>query len=191
PADVHWVLLSMLITAVACMPLWLRLSRHFEKHSMFVAGSIWFAICLVGVSVANPGWPYWGIFVLAALIGIGYAAVDLMPWAMVGEVIDQDALETGVPREGLYNGVLTFVRKVAGATAYMFAGIGMSLAGYDQALSEQPPAALLTIRGLASLAPCAFILLGLVAALRYPLTRAKHSEIRAALALRLSPENER
>ena len=37
PADVHWVLLSMLITAVACMPLWLRLSRHFEKHNIDVS----------------------------------------------------------------------------------------------------------------------------------------------------------
>lgn len=185
PTEVHWVLLSMLVTAVISMPLWLRLSRHYEKHSMFVAGSVWFAICLAGVWTAEPSWPSWGIFVLAAMIGIGYAAVDLMPWAMVGEVIDEDALKTGARREGLYNGVLTFVRKIAGATAYMMAGIGLSLAGYDQAENQQPETALLAIRSLASLAPCAFVLLGVLAALKYPLTRERHSQIQAAQLARM------
>ncbi|RPG13735.1 MAG: hypothetical protein CBC32_001560 [Proteobacteria bacterium TMED72] len=70
---------------------------------------------------------------------------------------------------------------MAGATAYMFAGIGLSLSGFDQTLSEQPASALWTIRGLASIAPAAFIILGLFAARAYPLTRARHEEIIDAL----------
>ena len=101
---------------------------------------------------------------------------------MVGEVIDEDALVHDRRREGLYNGVLTFLRKVAGATAYMFAGVGLSLSGFDQAVGEQPSSALWTIRGLASLAPAIFVILGIFAALGYPLTRARHTEIVDELA---------
>ena len=177
PDDVHWTLLSMLACAVLFMPIWMSLSRRFEKHQVFIAGSIWFALCLVAIFIAQPSWPIWSLFVMAGLLGFGYAAIDLMPWSMVGEVIDEDALVHDRRREGLYNGVLTFLRKVAGATAYMFAGIGLSLSGFDQAAGEQPSSALWTIRGLASLVPAIFVILGIFAALGYPLTRARHTEI--------------
>ena len=181
PDDVHWTLLSMLSSAVLFMPIWMTLSRRFEKNQIFVFGSVWFSLSLVLVLIADPQWPTWYIFGIAGFLGFGYAAIDLMPWSMVGEVIDEDALAHGVRREGLYNGVLTFLRKVAGATAYMFAGIGLSLSGFDQSLSEQPSSALWTIRGLASIAPALFIILGVFAALSYPLTRVRHEEIIAAL----------
>ena len=177
PDDVHWTLLSMLACAVLFMPIWMSLSRRFEKHQVFIAGSIWFSFCLLAIFIAEPSWPVWSLFVMAGLLGVGYAAIDLMPWSMVGEVIDEDSLFHDRKREGLYNGVLTFLRKVAGATAYMFAGIGLSLSGFDQAAGEQPSSALWTIRGLASLAPATFVILGIFAALGYPLTRARHTEI--------------
>jgi Na+/melibiose symporter-like transporter len=182
PNDVHWALLSMLTCAVCFMPIWMMLSKRFEKHEIFIAGSIWFAICLLIILIAEPSWPYWSLFVMSGILGFGYAAIDLMPWSMVGEVIDEDALKRKERREGLYNGVLTFLRKVAGATAYMFAGIGLSLSGFDQTLNEQPASALWTIRGLASVGPAAFVTLGLLAALGYPLTRARHGEIVNAMA---------
>ena len=181
PDDVHWTLLSMLSCAVLFMPIWMILSRRFEKNQIFIFGSLWFSLSLVMVLIAEPDWPVWYIFAIAGFLGFGYAAIDLMPWSMVGEVIDEDALTHGVRREGLYNGVLTFLRKVAGATAYMFAGIGLSVSGFDQNLSEQPTSALWTIRGLASIAPALFIILGLFAARAYPLTRARHEEIIDAL----------
>jgi Na+/melibiose symporter-like transporter len=182
PDDVHWTLLAMLACAVLFMPIWMSLSRRFEKHQVFIAGSIWFSLCLLAIFIAQPSWPVWSLFVMAGLLGFGYAAIDLMPWSMVGEVIDEDALFHDRRREGLYNGVLTFLRKVAGATAYMFAGVGLSLSGFDQAVSEQPTSALWTIRALASLAPALFVILGIFAALGYPLTRTRHTEIVDELA---------
>lgn len=179
PEHVHWTLLSMLATAVIAMPAWFALSKRFEKHHMFVAGSIWFAGCLILIATAGPDWSLWRILFVASFLGIGYAAIDLMPWAMIGEIIDEDTFTQGSRREGLFNSVLTFIRKVAGATAYLIAGIGLTLSGFDQNLTEQPPAALWTIRGLASLAPATFVLLGTLAAFRYPLTRAKHAAMLA------------
>ena len=53
-----------------------------------------------------------------------------MPWAMVGEVIDEDDLAHGERREGLYNGVFTFLRKLGGALGvFLVLGV-LDLAGF-------------------------------------------------------------
>jgi GPH family glycoside/pentoside/hexuronide:cation symporter len=149
-----------------------------------VWGSLWTIVCLSGIWFVEPSWPRGVVFAIAGLMGIGYAVVDLMPWAMLGEVIDEDELESGERREGVYNGIFTFIRKTGGATAYMFAGIALSLAGFDRESTEQPAAALTTIRVTTCLVPILFLLSALVLARRYPLGRARHEEILQALGRR-------
>ena len=103
---------------------------------------------------------------------------------MIGEVVDENELASGERAQGVYNGVLTFLRKVGGATAYMVAGFALSWAGYDQEAAEQPQIVMDTIRFLATGAPAVFLLLGMLAVRGYPLTRARHAEILEALARR-------
>ena len=113
-----------------------------------------------------------------------------MPWAMLGEVIDEDELRTGERREGLYNGVFTFLRKAGGASAYGVAGFALSAAGYDAELGASP-AAKQVIRAITSMVPAFFLVIALALALRYPLTRERHREILIELAeKRRSPERE-
>jgi GPH family glycoside/pentoside/hexuronide:cation symporter len=184
--DVTWSLLSMLGVVILSLPLWLRYARRREKHEIFIMGAVWFVVCLVGIFLVDPSWPRWLLFVIAGLLGIGYAVVDLMPWAMLGEVIDEDELATNERREGIYSGVFTFVRKVGGATAYMLAGFGLSLAGYDSEVGVQSDSALLTIRAVGTIVPAGFLLAGIALARGYPLTRRRHGEILDALTSRAS-----
>ncbi len=177
PEDVHWVLLSMLTVVILSLPIWLRVARKREKHQIFAAGSIWLASFLIVAGLGDPTWPRWTILMLSGILGIGYAVVDLMPWAMVGEVIDENEFESGERADGTYNGTLTFLRKVGGASAYMLAGFALSFAGYERAASEQSEGVILTIRLLATLLPALFLLLGLLAVRGYPLTRERHLEI--------------
>jgi GPH family glycoside/pentoside/hexuronide:cation symporter len=186
--DVQWTLLSMLVVVVLSLPLWLRYARRNEKHSIFILGALWWAALLSFMWFAQPDWPRWMLFGVGGLIGIGYAVVDLMPWAMLGEVIDEGERINGERSEGIYNGIFTFIRKVGGASAYMIAGIALSLAGYDSEASEQSDAALTTIRLTASVIPAAFLLIAVLAARGYPLTRARHNELLDALEAGRRPE---
>ena len=182
PGDVTWALLCTMGVVILSLPYWLLYARKREKHRIFALGSVWFVLCLGAIALGDPGWPRWVMFVISGLLGIGYAAVDLMPWAMIGEVVDENELESGERSQGVYNGVLTFLRKVGGATAYMMAGFALSWAGFDKEAVEQPPVVMKTIRYLATAAPALFLLLGMIAARGYPLTRARHVEILQALA---------
>jgi GPH family glycoside/pentoside/hexuronide:cation symporter len=126
------------------------------------------------------------MFAIPAVAALGYAVADLMPWAMLGDVIDEDELATGERREGMYVGCFMFLRKVGGATAVLAIGLILQLAGFvgDGDRSEQPELALLTIRTLTSLVPMALLLLAIAVATRYPLTREVHAEILEGLRRR-------
>ncbi len=183
--ETTWVLLLMLVVVVLSLPVWLRISLHTDKHRVFIAGAAWFAIVLVGIGLIRPGLPEWVTFAIAAGLGGGYAICDLMPWAMLGEVIDEDELRTGERREGLYNGMFTFLRKAGGASAYGIAGFALSAAGFDaNAVTDATPEARQVIRAITSFVPALFMAGGLVLALGYPLSRERHHEIQAALAAR-------
>nr|MCS5637095.1 MFS transporter [Myxococcota bacterium] len=190
PGDVTWALLSTLGVVILSLPFWLLYARKREKHRIFAMGSVWFVVCLGAIALGDPAWPRWAMFVISGFLGIGYAAVDLMPWAMIGEVVDENELESGERSQGVYNGVLTFLRKVGGATAYMVAGFALSWAGFDKEAVEQPPIVMKTIRYLTTAAPALFLLLGMIAARGYPLTRARHAEILQALAARAQPSSQ-
>jgi GPH family glycoside/pentoside/hexuronide:cation symporter len=173
-------LYALMGVVVLSFPFWLRISRRADKHRLFALGATWWVVMLVGIALVQPDWPRWSIFVIAGAAGVGYAVADLMPWAMLGEVIDEDQLLTGQRREGIYNGFFTFLRKLGGASAILLAGISLDLSGYVQD-GPQPESALLAIRAITSLAPAAFLAVAIGLALGYPLGRARHTEILAAL----------
>ena len=123
------------------------------------------------------------MFAVAAAAGIGYAVADLMPWSMLGEVIDEDELETGQRREGVYAGLFTFVRKLGGASGVALAGLVLDISGFTDR-SEPGEGTLLAIRALTGAAPALFLALAAALALFYPLTRARHDAIVAGLQSR-------
>jgi sugar (glycoside-pentoside-hexuronide) transporter len=170
------LMLVFLVAVIAALPFWLRAARGREKADVFVAASLWWIVSGLGLGFLQPDWPPWVAFLYVPLIGVGFAAVDLMPWAMLGEVIDEDELESGERREGLYNGMFTFLRKLGGATAvFLVLGI-LDLLGYRKG-AEQTETARQAIRWMTAVGPAAFLAIGVALARGYPLTRARHGEI--------------
>jgi GPH family glycoside/pentoside/hexuronide:cation symporter len=168
---------TFLLIVVAVLPAWLALARRFDKRSIFIAGTAWWSLTQVAIFLAQPDWPRWLMFTIPALAAIGYAVADLMPWAMLGDVIDEDELAVGDRREGVYVGFFMFLRKVGGASAVLAIGAILELAGFTSDATEHSPLALETIRVLTSLAPMALLLASIAVAIRYPLTREVHSQI--------------
>jgi GPH family glycoside/pentoside/hexuronide:cation symporter len=109
--------------------------------------------------------------------------MDLMPWSMLGEVVDEDDLATGERREGIYYGLFMFLRKLAGTVAVSIALLLLGMLGYTS-FGPQPESALTAIRWLTSIAPAAFLVLSVWFARSYRLTRERHAEILAELARR-------
>jgi sugar (glycoside-pentoside-hexuronide) transporter len=168
-----------LIIVVAVLPVWLAVARHFDKRTIFIAGAGWWSLTQTGIYFGEPDWPRWAMFVTPALAAIGYAVADMMPWAMLGEVIDEDELASGERREGIYVGFFMFLRKVGGATAVLAIGGVLELSGFSRELprAQQSASALETIRILTSLAPMLLIIVSIGIASRYRLSRAVHTRV--------------
>ena len=115
------------------------------------------------------------------LAAVGYAVADVMPWSMLGEVIDEDELATGERREGVYVGFFLFLRKLGGGIAVAGIGLALDWCGFDGSLAreQQAPLALEAIRVSTSLVPAGFLLLAIWVARGYPLDRAAHARILA------------
>jgi Na+/melibiose symporter-like transporter len=176
PEDFPIVMGLMLLTGTFVLPLWLRAARRFDKSTVFVIGlAIWIAALLV-IQQMDPTWPRWSMWVLAALVGVGFAAGDLMPWSMLGDVIDEDELRHGERRDGIYAGVFTFLRKLGGAAAVAVGGQFLDLAGFVPG-RVQSPEVLTTIRLLTAAIPALLLFIAAMGSFGYPLDKERHDEI--------------
>ncbi|MCH2169596.1 glycoside-pentoside-hexuronide (GPH):cation symporter [Myxococcota bacterium] len=177
--DFSKTLALFLLVGVASLAFWLRVSRTSDKRTIFLIGSIWWIVSQLIIYAAEPDWARWSMFLIAAVAAVGYAACDLMPWAMLGDVVDEDELATGERREGLFVGLFMFLRKLGGATAILVVGIALDLVGYVGSADpeSQPQLAIDGIRALTSLGPAFFLTLAVLAALPYPLSRKAHADI--------------
>lgn len=165
------------------LPIWAMLARGRDKSRVFIAGSLWWIALSLGLAAAQPEWPRWVVFAYVPLVGVGFAVVDVMPWSMLGEVIDEDDLLSGERREGLYNGMFGFLRKLGGAIGVFLVMGVLDLLGYEKG-TEQNETARQAIRWMTAGAPALFLLVGVWLARDYPLTRQRHEQILGDLAAR-------
>jgi len=181
----HWIgrsgdfeiTMFLFLTAVmVSLPVWLRVAQHHDKATIFVIGSVWWMLVQSILLLAEPDWPRWMLLAFPPLAGIGYAMVDLMPWSMIGEVVDEDDLATGERREGLYNGVFMFVRKLGGTVAVAMALALLGFLGFTKD-GEQNERVVQAIRLLTSVAPVVFLALSIWIIRAYPLDRKAHADI--------------
>ena len=181
--DFELVMFLFLGAVIVALPAWMRFAQGRDKTFVFVAGSLWWMAMSLGMAAFQPDWPRGWIFGYVMLVGIGFAVVDVMPWSMLGEVIDEDDLVSGERREGLYNGMFTFLRKLGGAIGvFLVLGV-LDLLGYEKG-KEQSETAREAIRWMTALAPAAFLAVGVWLTRGYPLTRERHRELLRELARR-------
>ncbi|MCH8890023.1 MAG: MFS transporter [Myxococcales bacterium] len=171
---------------ILALPAWLVVAKKQDKRTLFIAGAAWWSAIQIALFLGDASWPRWVLFAVPSLAAVGYAVAEMMPWAMLGDVIDEDELATGERREGMYVGFFTFLRKIGGATAVLAMGLVLELSGFVGGLerTEQNELALLSIRTMTSLVPMVVLLLAIAFATQYPLTREAHAKIVSALARR-------
>jgi len=117
----------LLITSLVVLPFWIWLSRHLSKRSAYIAGMGFWAVVQLLIFSIQPGQINY-VLVLAVLAGISVSSAHVLPDAMFPDVIEWDELRTGRRQEGIYYGVMNFVRKTTGA---LFLLPYRSLAGLD------------------------------------------------------------
>ncbi len=170
PDQIEIVLGLLQGSALLCTAAAVWLATRWGKQLTYAVGVLWLAAIVLPLTFLQPGAEKI-VFVLALLAGFGVAIAQVIPWAIVPDVIDADELATGQRREATYYGVLTFAQKGGTALALALMQGVLALTGYV-AGAQQPASALLAMRVMIGPVPAVLLLISMLLAWRYPLTRA-------------------
>lgn len=188
------VALVVQLVAIVMLFVWSYISERVGKRLVYFMGMSLWIIAQSGLFFLRPG-QIVGLFLLSMMAGVGVATAYLIPWAMLPDVIDLDELKTGKRREGLFYAFMVLLQKMGLALGLFLVGLALENTGFiastpGQAPPLQPPAALLAIRIAIGPLPTLILLVGLVLAYFYPISREVHAEILLKLReKRLGTEN--
>ena len=176
PGDFEIVMGIFLVAVVVAMPVWLRVARGRDKATVYRYGCVGWVFGLACLFVNQPEWPFAVTVVSTLFAGVGYSAADMIPWSMIADVADEDELTSGERREGLYVGVFTFLRKIAGAIGVAGAFLVLDLVGFRPG-EPNDESVVWALRSMTALVPAIFVILSALVAGGYALGRHRHRAI--------------
>ncbi|MBN9151825.1 MAG: MFS transporter [Cryobacterium sp.] len=187
--------LALLGMSVLSQPLWVFLSKRFEKRTVLVMGMVVGLIGFVGMPWTHVwfGWlpldapsSLWTLAAFSMLAGIGNGAFMSIPFSMVADSADSGQLATDRRQEGLYFGLYTFSYKLGIAFSVFLGGVLLDVIGFNGALTEQTAATSFQLAMVPSWLLVAISPFIVWAALRYRIDRATQSDVLAQIRAKKS-----
>lgn len=180
-ADFTQVVIAVQVTALVMLFVWSALSKRYGKKAVYMMGMSLWAIAEIGLFRLQPG-QVGLMYFLAVLAGFGVSTAYLIPWSMIPDVIELDELQTGQRREGIFYGFMVLLQKFALAVGLFAVGWVLQRSGFTETVPGQPApvqpeSALWAIRVLVGPAPLVVLLIGIVLAYLYPITKEVHADI--------------
>jgi GPH family glycoside/pentoside/hexuronide:cation symporter len=183
-SDAGILLIGNAIAGLAATPIWAWLANRIGKHRALAVSAI-FYIFAHGSLYFGPYGNVWGLTAIMMVGGTVYGATSMLPRSMLADVGDHIMLETGTDQTGLLYALLTGTWKIGQALAVGIMFWALERIGFNPVTgAANPPSAILGLELLFLGVPALLSLLAVPVILRYPLTAARHAEIRAALDAR-------
>lgn len=175
----------LMLVCILFVPFWLWMARWRNKREAYMLGMVFWVVVQLLIFTIRPGEVKY-LLVIAALAGIGVSSAYTLPDAIFADVIEWDELRTHRRQEGIFYGMRTLIRKLAGALVIFVALQLLGRAGYHSPPEgavqfSQDPSALQMIRILVSPLSSALVCGAILLAWRFPLTREKYSRIQKLL----------
>lgn len=169
------------MSAVAGLPVWLRIGRDWSKHRLWCASMLFVCVVFAFAPTLGEG-DYIGYLLICVLGGSVLGIDQAIPASIQADVIDEDTAAGGDRRGGVYFGLWGMATKLAFALSVGIAYPVLELAGFDAGSDSNDAAALWTLALLYAGLPVA-VKLGVVAMMwRFPLDRERHARLQARIA---------
>ena len=116
----RWVanilLLCYFVVGFTFVPVFVKLAEHFGKHTAQIISSI-FTILTLPLIFLIPQGNTLAILIVWSILGINMAAGAILLRSMTADVSDEDRIQTGSERMGLFYAMLTMTTKIGLAFA--------------------------------------------------------------------------
>ncbi|MBW2370584.1 MAG: MFS transporter [Deltaproteobacteria bacterium] len=167
------------IVSLGGLPLWLKIINWIGKHRAWLVLQIGYIIVLPFFAFLEPGpqsfIPFMVLYITIAIVIIGG---DIMPNAIIGDIIDYDTLKSGQNRAGQYSSILTLIMK---ANAAVGVGLGFFIVGkmgYDATATTHSAGAAAGLLTSLIWAPLILTTIATFFVWRFPLNERKQSIIK-------------
>lgn len=176
-----FIIAPLMVAAFLVFPLARYVMDKKSKQFAFRMGLPCYIAAGIMLAVMDPSWtPSWVVPVVALVMGFGFGGAQMMPWIIFPDTVDIAQMATGDRPTGTYSGMMTLVRKIAGALGVGIVGWILGAAGYVERRTpgDQSDEALLAIKLVMGLAIVVLISIALFASFRYKINNRKLSRVR-------------
>lgn len=178
--DMSILFVIVIGAGIFSLPIWTKITKVIGKKQALAIGLALWLVGQLGWLIVSANSPGYLVYIIGAIVGVGYGVAHVLPWAMLPDVIDFDELRIGKRREGIYSGIMTFFMKLANSIAIFLIGLVLEFSGYV-ANEVQTAETMNVIKWTMVLAPGIFVVLALFATWLYPYSRKDHENIRQQL----------
>lgn len=166
---------------LSAVPFWVWLSGKIGKHKAYIASFATIACAHPFYLLLGEG-DFWWMLPITITTGFAAGGFAALPNSMKADVIDFDHLESGENRAGQYFATWSFTYKLAASLGGWLALQGLAWFSFNpDPAGLNSPEQLFGLRFLFALAPSAFFLAACAIIWKYPITEAKHAQVRAQL----------
>ncbi|MBR2349964.1 MAG: MFS transporter [Clostridia bacterium] len=176
-----FIVAPLMVAAVVAFPLVRFVMDKKTKQFAFRIGLPFYILGGILLAVLDPEWtPPIVIPIVAFFMGLGFGGAQMMPWIIFPDTVDVAEFATGERPTGSYSGMMTLIRKCAGALGVGM--IGWILVDYvesdNSVYIQQTDATLLTIRLLMGIAIAVLISIAMFASFKFKVTNKKLTRMR-------------
>lgn len=122
--------------AALVMPLWRRLSLRRGKLSGYLLASSVFAVA-AGCLVLARSLPTAAVMLLVAVLGVGYAGMQLFPYAMLPDAVAADQDAAGEARAGTYTGIWQAGETIGFALGPALYAVVLAVSGFVSSAADE------------------------------------------------------
>ncbi len=141
---------ALLVGSIVAQPLWIAVSRRFDKKPALYAAIALACIGLIGAPLTHVAWHWFPLgpadHVVATLLpfqfvaGIGNGAFWSLPYAMITDCARANEREAGKDLSGSYTGLYIFAYKLGGGISIAGSGILLGFIGFRSSATVQAAA---------------------------------------------------
>lgn len=174
----------LMVSAALMYPVVRYLMNHKTKQFAFRAGLPCYIIGGLALALLPTSAPTILVPVFALVMGIGIGGAQMMPWIIFPDTVDVGELKLGYRPTGSFSGMMTLMRKLAGAFAIWTVGIILTATGQIPTTGEeteyvqQPQSVLIAIRAVMGGAIVLLISIAMFASYKYKVNNQKLARVR-------------
>jgi GPH family glycoside/pentoside/hexuronide:cation symporter len=132
-----------LVGQITTLPMWLAYSKRVGKRKVVMVATAAMILFTLTWFMSGPDESLWIYGLRGLLLGIGASGTQLGVNSMLPDVIEYDYRRTGLRREGIYAGFISFTEKLAFTLSAVILGSFLSYMGFIKgaAPADQPASA--------------------------------------------------